>query len=135
MSASRPVQAKSAPSPTGNVIVSCGVAAFGGDVMTLWLRAFGAVRLAGLALLLQITDAAAAELKILTPRSMWTVLREIGPQFERSSSTRLNVVTGIAATLADRIIAGENFDVFIGPPVQMDRVARNNKVMADTRTA
>lgn len=55
-------------------------------------------------------DAAAAELKILTPRSMSTVLKEIGSQFEANSGYKLTVVTGIAATLADWIIQGEAFD-------------------------
>jgi molybdate transport system substrate-binding protein len=86
-------------------------------------------------ILAPIADGLAAELKILTPRSMWTVLNEIGPQFERSSGYKLVVVTDIAATLADRIIAGESFDVFIGPPVQIDRVIKANKIVADTRTA
>ncbi len=53
-----------------------------------------------LAVLSQVADAAAAELKILTPRSTWTVLNEIGPQFEANSGYKLAVVTGIAATLA-----------------------------------
>jgi molybdate transport system substrate-binding protein len=66
---------------------------------------------------------------------MWTVLKEIGPQFERTSGYKLDVVTGIAATLADRIMEGESFDVFIGPPVQMNRVVQNNKIIAETRTA
>lgn len=66
---------------------------------------------------------------------MSTVLKEIGPQFERTSGYKLNVVTGIAATLADRIIEGERFDVFVGPPAQMNRVMQAGKVIADTRTA
>lgn len=82
-----------------------------------------------------IAEGLAADLKILTPRSMWTVLNEIGPQFERSSGYKLVVVTDIAATLADRIIAGDSFDVFIGPPVQIDRVIKASKIVADTRTA
>ena len=76
----------------------------------------------------------AAELKIMTPRSMSTVLKEIGPQFERTSGYKLNVVTDIAATLADRIIDGESFDIFVGPPAQMDRVVQGSKVISDTRT-
>ena len=56
----------------------------------------------GFALFGQLADAAAAELKILTPRSMWTVLNEIGPQFEANSGYKLKVVTDIAATLADK---------------------------------
>jgi len=90
--------------------------------------------LSSLAIFGQGTQANAAELKILTPRSMWTVLKEIGPQFERTSGYRLNVTHGIAATLADRIIQGESFDVFIGPPVQMNRVIASNKVISQTRT-
>jgi len=66
---------------------------------------------------------------------MWTVLKEIGPQFEHTSGYKLNIGIDIAATLADRIIDGESFDIFIGPPVQMNRVMQNKKVMADTRTA
>lgn len=86
-----------------------------------------------LAALASGTPAAAAELKILTPRSMWTVLKDIGPQFERASGYKLNVTTGTAATLADRVIAGERFDVFVGSPEQMDRLIRNNKIDADTQ--
>jgi molybdate transport system substrate-binding protein len=81
------------------------------------------------------TDAAAAEIKIMTPRSMWTILKEIGPEFERTSGYKLKVDTDIAATLADRIIGGESFDIFVGPPVQIERLIKNNKVIAGTRTA
>ena len=59
-------------------------------------------------ILAPIADGLAAELKILTPRSMWTVLNEIGPQFERSSGYKLIVVTDIAATLADRKLPGRD---------------------------
>jgi molybdate transport system substrate-binding protein len=103
--------------------------------VTLRSRASRLVLLGVLAALAQGTEAAAADLKILAPRSMWTVLKEIGPQFERTAGYKLDVVTGIAATLADRIIDGESFDVFIGPPVQMDRVVQSKKIIAETRTA
>ena len=66
---------------------------------------------------------------------MWTVLKEVGPQFEASSGYKLTVLTDIAATLADRIMRGETFDIFIGPPVQMNRLLQNKKVIADTLTA
>jgi molybdate transport system substrate-binding protein len=90
---------------------------------------------ASLAVVSQVADAAAADLKVLTPRSMWTVLKEMGPQFEASSAYKLTVMTDIAATLADRIIRGEAFDIFIGPPVQMNRLIQNHKVLSETRTA
>lgn len=99
--------------------------------MSLWSRSLR-ICLFVLAVLLAHASEA-AELKIMTPRAMWTVLKEIGPQFERTSGYKLNVVTDIAATLADRIIGGESFDIFIGPPAQMNRLAQASKVMPDTR--
>ncbi len=101
-----------------------------------FIAAFSRPLLLGLVVVIgQVSDAIAAELKLMIPRSMWTVLNEIGPEFERTSGYKLEIVTGIAATLADRIIGGERFDVFIGPPVQIDRLIQNNNIIANTRTA
>jgi molybdate transport system substrate-binding protein len=111
------------------------VRSIGIRTLKFWLRISSTVLFASLAVLGQRSQATAAELKILAPRSMWTVLKEIGPQFEASSGYKLTVVTGIAATLADRIIEAEPFDIFIGPPVQMDRLVQANRVIADTRTS
>jgi molybdate transport system substrate-binding protein len=107
----------------------------GGTIVTFRLALSRAILGFSLAVLSQIADAAASELKILAPRSMWTVLKEIGPHFEAGSGYKLAFVSGIAATLADRIIQGEAFDIFIGPPMQMNRVVQNNKVIAESRTA
>lgn len=82
-----------------------------------------------------VTDGIVAELRLLIPRSIWTVLNEIGPQFERTWGCKLNIVTDIAATLAQRINDGESFDVFISPPAQMNQLIQNNKIIANTRTA
>ena len=103
--------------------------------MTVWFPISRTILAGCLAVLSQVSDTAAAEVKILAPRSMSTVLNETGSQFEASSGSKLTVVTGIAATLADRIIQGEAFDIFIGPPDQMNRVLQNNKILAETRTA
>jgi molybdate transport system substrate-binding protein len=96
----------------------------------------GTAPILGLLLILpQATAAAGAELKIFTPRAVWTVLNQIGPEFERLSGYKLNVVTDIAATLAKRVNDGESFDVFVGPPAQMDRLIQSNRIIADSRTA
>src|SRR5207237_10300783 len=96
----------------------------GEAMMMRWHGTSRTILLGLLVVVGQVTDAVSAELKIMTPRSMWTVLNKVGPQFERTSGYKLNVITGIAATLANRIIDGESFDVFIAPPVQMDTVAQ-----------
>ena len=103
--------------------------------MTYWLRISSIILGASFAILTQVGVAAGAELKILTPRSMWTILNEIGPQFEASSGYKLNVVTDIAANLEDRILQGETFDIFVGPPAQMNRLVQNKHVLAETGTA
>jgi molybdate transport system substrate-binding protein len=102
--------------------------------MTHCSRYFRPLFLGLLVALAAVADAAAAEIKIMTPRSMWTVLKEIGPEFERSSGYQIRVDTDIAATLADRIIGGERFDIFVGPPVQVERLIKTSKVVAGTRT-
>ena len=102
--------------------------------MTYWLR-ISSILATTFGVLIHVGVAAGAELKILTPRSMWTILNEIGPQFEASSGYKLNVVTDIAANLADRIIQGETFDIFVGPPAQMNRLVQNRNVLAETGTA
>jgi molybdate transport system substrate-binding protein len=103
--------------------------------VTYGLRISSIILAASFAVLTQVGVAAGAELKILTPRSMWTILNEIGPQFEASSGYKLNVTTDIAANLADRIIQGETFDIFVGPPAQMNRLVQNKNVLAETGTA
>jgi molybdate transport system substrate-binding protein len=103
--------------------------------VTFSLSVLRAILTISFATLSQVAGTAAAELKILTPRSMSTVLKEIGSRFEVTSGYKLIVVDGIAATLADKIIQGETFDVFVGPPAQMNRVLQNNKALADTKTA
>ena len=104
--------------------------------MTLWLSIFSAHCFSGCWRLLPPSPMlAAAEIKIMTPRSMWTVLKEIGPEFERRvrPSNSRSIPTS-PPTLADRIVGGESFDIFVGPPVQIDRLIKTNKVVADTRT-
>lgn len=107
----------------------------GDNAVEVSFRVLRIALIATIAVLGPYSHGNAAELTILTPRSMSTVLKEIGAQFEAGSGYKLNVVTEIAATLADRILQGEPFDIFIGPPVQMDRLVQSKRVVAETRTA
>jgi molybdate transport system substrate-binding protein len=95
------------------------------------MRARKAVTL-GLLLGLSASSALACDLRVLGPRVIWTVLNELGPSFERSAGCRLYVVSEIAVTLAERIEAGERFDVYAGPPVLVDRLVANGKLVPDS---
>jgi molybdate transport system substrate-binding protein len=80
-----------------------------------------------------VASAASAELKVLTPRAIATVLEVVGPQFERVTGNKLNVVTGFGPSLVNRINAGEQFDVLVGTPPVLDRMIKAGKLKADTR--
>jgi molybdate transport system substrate-binding protein len=82
----------------------------------------------------QVTAAGAAEVKVFTARAIATVLNEIGPEFERATGHRLNVISGLPPQFIRQINAGEPVDVVVtGSPV-IDGLIKDGKVIADTRT-
>jgi molybdate transport system substrate-binding protein len=82
----------------------------------------------------QSTNAAAAEVKIFTSRAIATVLEVTGPEFERTTGNTLNVISGFSPVFVRQINAGEPFDVIASPPATIDGLAKDGKVLAETRT-
>jgi len=76
----------------------------------------------------------AAELKVFTSRAIATVLDKIGPEFERTTGHKLNVIPGFSPNFVKQINAGEPFDVVVSPPPTIDGLIKTGKVIADTRT-
>ena len=58
----------------------------------------------------------AAEVRVFTSRAIATVLEKIGPEFERTTGHKLNVVSGFGPDFVKQINAGEPFDVLVSPP-------------------
>ena len=83
---------------------------------------------------LQDTTVLAAEVKIFTSRAIATVLEVIGPEFERTTGNKLNVISGFSPVFVRQINAGEPFDVIASPPATIDGLAKDGKVLAETRT-
>ena len=79
--------------------------------------------------------ASSAEIKLLVPRAILLVLREVGPQFERETGNKLNAETGIAPSFVPRIEGGEAFDIIVGQPSLIDGLIKDNKVAADGKVA
>ena len=77
--------------------------------------------------------AGAAEIKMFTSRAIATVLDKIGSEFERTTGHKLNVITGFSPVFVRQINAGEPFDVIACPPGTMDGLAKDAKVLADSR--
>ena len=80
------------------------------------------------------TAANAAEIKIMAPRAIWTVLQEAGPQFEGTTGHKINVSVDLAAVVVRRVNSGEDFDIAVAAPAQIDGLVKDGKLIADTRT-
>jgi molybdate transport system substrate-binding protein len=90
---------------------------------------------AGAALALLAAPAAdAAEIEILAPRAIWTILEAAGPEFERATGHKLNISVDLAAVVVQRVNAGEAFDLAVAAPAQIDGLVKDRKLIADTRT-
>jgi molybdate transport system substrate-binding protein len=75
-----------------------------------------------------------AELRIFASRAIWTVLTEIGPEFEKQSGHKLSVSTGLSSEFIRHIDAGEPFDVIAAPPAALDGLIKAGKLDADSKT-
>jgi molybdate transport system substrate-binding protein len=62
------------------------------------------------------------------------VLDRIGPDFERTSGHKLNVISGFGPIIVKRINSGESFDMLVSLPTTIDGLVRGGRIMADTRT-
>jgi molybdate transport system substrate-binding protein len=78
--------------------------------------------------------ARAADIKVLAPRSISTVLAEIGPQFEKATGNKISITVDVAIALVRKVEAGEPFDLLVAAPGQVEGLAKDGKVVADTQT-
>jgi molybdate transport system substrate-binding protein len=82
----------------------------------------------------QVAAADAAEVRIFTARAIATVLEKIGPEFERTTGHKLDVVSGFGPAFVRQINAGDPFDVFVSIPATIDAVFKDGKLLTDSRT-
>ena len=73
-----------------------------------------------------VPPASAAEIKIMAPRAIWTILNEAGPQFERATGHKLNVSVDLAAVVTRRVNSGEAFDIAVATPQQIDALVKDH---------
>ncbi len=82
----------------------------------------------------QVAAANAAEVRVFTARAIATVLEKVGPEFERTTGHKLDVVSGFGPAFVRQINAGDPFDVFVSIPATIDAVFKDGKLLADSRT-
>lgn len=79
-------------------------------------------------------SAQAVELKVFASRAVWTVLKDIGAEFEKASGHKLNLTTGLSSDFVRRINAGEPFDLIAAPPASLNGLIQGGKVVAGSKT-
>jgi molybdate transport system substrate-binding protein len=84
---------------------------------------------AALALLLPVTAAVAAEIKLMCPAPMRTTIVELVAQFERASPHKVTIVHTPSRMIIERIQGGEAFDVSILTAEATDGLIKQGKVM------
>jgi extracellular solute-binding protein len=73
-----------------------------------------------------------AELNVFASRAVWTVLREVGQEFEQKTGHKLVLTTGLSFHYVDQFNAGE-FDVIAAPPPELDRLIKSDKLIASSK--
>lgn len=79
--------------------------------------------------------AAADEIRVLSSVGIKTVLEELAPRFEKTSTHKVTVVFDLASALRTRIDKGEPFDVAILTPALIDELIAKKRVGAKTNIA
>ena len=77
--------------------------------------------------------ALAADIKVLTAGAMRGVLAELLPRFETDTGHKVSLDNATAGMLAQRIEAGEAFDVAVITPKMIDGLIGNGKIAAGSR--
>ena len=62
------------------------------------------------------------------------MLDKIGPEFERTTGHKLNVISGFGPIFVKQINAGESFDVLVSLPTTINGLVKDGKIIADTCT-
>lgn len=90
-------------------------------------------KLAWLALAGLCAPAGAADINVLSAAGIRGVVVEIGQQFERSTSHKVTAKFVGGPVVRQSIAAGENFDVAISQPSEIERLVKDGKIVPDTR--
>jgi molybdate transport system substrate-binding protein len=86
-----------------------------------------------LALLLTVSTAQSAELKVLSGNGAKAAVRELCTQFERATGNKIDLRFEVNADLQTKIEAGETFDVAVLNPPVIDALIKDGKIVAGSR--
>ncbi len=82
-----------------------------------------------LALLVTVSAAQAAELKVLSGNGPRAAVRELCSQFEKTTGNKIDLRFGVNPEVKQKIEAGESFDVVVGNPPIIDALIEDRLVV------
>jgi len=88
-----------------------------------------------LATVMAATSVGAAEIKVLSAGAVEPGLRAFAQLVNAQTGHDLAIQFNTAPRIAERLGAGETFDILIAPPAVIDQAIRNGKVVAESRIA
>ena len=88
-----------------------------------------------LATVMAATSVGAAEIKVLSAGAVEPGLRAFAQLVNAQTGHDLAIQFNTAPRIAERLGAGETFDILISPPAVIDQAIRNGKVVAESRIA
>jgi molybdate transport system substrate-binding protein len=86
-----------------------------------------------LALLVSVSAAQSAELKVLSGNGPKAAVRELCSQFEQTTGNKIDLHFGVNPEVKQKIEAGESFDVVVGNPPIIDALIKDGKIVAGSR--
>jgi molybdate transport system substrate-binding protein len=76
---------------------------------------------------------AVKELKVLSAGAVKRGVAQIAKEFERESGNKVTIEFSTAPEIRQRVAAGETADVIVAPPSVMDDIAKQGKIIAESR--
>jgi len=78
-------------------------------------------------------SASTATLKVLSAGAVKRGVAKIVAEFQRESGNMVQVEFATAPDIRQRVTAGETADVIVAPPAVMDEIAKQGKIVAESR--
>ena len=75
-----------------------------------------------------------AHIKVMSAGAVEAMVKALGAEFERESGHKVEIVSGIAGGLRERIAGGEQADLVILPPGAIDALDKEGRFVAGSRT-
>ncbi len=75
-----------------------------------------------------------AEIKVLSAAGIKSVVEDLGAKYEKASGHKLVFKFVGGPAVQEAIASGEEYDVAISQPAQIDRLLKDGKIIANTRT-